>query len=66
MFRMARFLVLALLAAAIVAGCRKEGAQGGPATGSAQAGAANADGVVAAPALEDVMERDPRYLIGIS
>lgn len=67
MSRMARFLVLvSLLAAMAVAGCRKEGAQGGPATASAQAGAASATGVVAAPALEDLMERDPRYLIGIS
>jgi hypothetical protein len=64
---MARFLVLvSLVAAMAVAGCRKEGAQGGRATASAQAGAANATGVVAAPALDDVMERDPRYLIGIS
>ena len=67
MSRMARFLVVAwLLVAMAVAGCRKEGAQGGPATASAQAGAASATGVVAAPALDDVMERDPRYLIGIS
>lgn len=56
-------VVAAALAAVLVAGCRKEAAQDG-AGKQAQAGAPVA---AAAPVtLEDVMERDPRYLIGIS
>ena len=57
-------LVAAALAAVLAAGCRKDAAQDGTGKQQAQAGAT---APAAAPvALEDVMERDPRYLIGIS
>ena len=60
-------LLVSLLAAMGVAGCRKE-AQGGaaaPARTGAEAGAGQS--AAAAPvALDDVMERNPRYLVGIS
>jgi hypothetical protein len=65
MSRISGFVVLAsLLATMAVAGCRKETAQNDAAK-RAQAGA-TATAAAAPVVLEDVMERDPRYLVGIS
>jgi hypothetical protein len=71
MSRNSGWTVLALvLGLAVLSGCRREGAPDRAANGTATPGVA-ATGTVApaadAPvALEDVMERDPRYLVGIS
>ena len=64
-----RIVPLALLLALALAGCRREAeVPGGAADGTAPALPAAAEGgVTGAPeALEDVMESDPRYIIGIS
>lgn len=67
MSRSTGLLLMALLALA-AAGCRQGGPAPAPGGGQAGEGAAAAGGAAAeAPmALEDVMERDPRYLVGIS
>lgn len=71
MLRNSGWTVLALLLGVVVlAGCRREGAPDRAAPG-AIAPAAPATGTIAAAAdapvvLDDVMERDPRYLVGIS
>ena len=60
-----------LLALALLCGCRREGAAD-PGRTASTAGVATASGAIGAteteaPApLEDVMERDPRYVVGIS
>jgi hypothetical protein len=68
MSRIAGVLVLVSLLAVVGAtGCRREAPSGQ--AGDARSGSANGAGAAAgaAPvALEDVMERDPRYIIGIS
>jgi hypothetical protein len=59
-------LMVSLLAVAMAAGCRKEaGGPGAPPPGPA-AGARTAPAPEPPVRLEDVMERDPRYIIGIS
>lgn len=64
-----RMVPLALLAVIVLAGCRQEAEVPGAAAGGAASAPASTGGQVAAegPArLEDVMESDPRYLVGIS
>jgi len=67
MSRMSGVLAMvAVLAVAGAAGCRNQtdaGRAGGSATGAAASAGATAPPPVA---LEDVMERDPRYIVGIS
>jgi hypothetical protein len=63
-------LLASLLGLAALSGCRREGAPGHAASDAATPGVA-ASGTVAPAAdapvvLEDVMQRDPRYIIGIS
>ena len=69
----ARGWLLCMAAALAMAGCGQDDGAGPPATGAAEVpvGAqAPAEPVASdtavAPTLEDVMERDPRYLVGIS
>jgi hypothetical protein len=68
MSRIAGVLVLvSLLAVAASGGCRKEAAPGRAAAASTGGTDAAGAPTAAAPvSLEDVMERDPRYLVGIS
>jgi hypothetical protein len=68
MSRIAGVLVLLLLAVVVSAGCRRQATPGhGDATAAAAAAGSTGQVPAAAPAaLEDVMERDPRYLVGIS
>ena len=64
------WMLLPLLGLAMLAGCGREGATDRAATGAAAPGGAAtgmaAPAVEAPVALEDVMQRDPRYLVGIS
>jgi hypothetical protein len=63
---MFRFMGVAVLVVAMLAaGCRREAGPASTPDAAPDASAAPADTTVAAP-LEDVMERDPRYLVGIS
>lgn len=60
-----------LLAVLVVAGCGRDAAQTpAPAGGGGPAGASAPEGTASAPTgpveLEDVMETDPRYIVGIS
>ncbi|GGK08147.1 DUF3298 and DUF4163 domain-containing protein [Luteimonas terricola] len=64
-----RYCLVAFVLLLALAGCRREAeVPGGAVDGAAQAPVPTADGVAAdAPVvLEDVMESDPRYIIGIS
>jgi hypothetical protein len=65
-----RIALVALLLATVLAGCRREAeVAGGPAAGAQADAAAPAGGTPAGAGpvlLEDVMESDPRYIIGIS
>ena len=54
----------ALVAMLFVAGCGRGG--GDPRQAPAETGGSTAAATATAPALEDVIERDPRYVIGIS
>ncbi len=66
MSRMSGVLVLVACLLVGVSGCQKEGATGRAATPAANAAGTPASAPSAPVALEDVMERDPRYIVGIS
>ena len=57
---MFRLMAMAVLAAVLLAGCKREAAS------PAAPGATRATPAATVAPLEDVMERDPRYMVGIS